>query len=68
MLKKDILKEYYDVEDDQYNYIDIDHARRPRITLYHLHKLNNVRSIERLEKQVQKKRAVRIYRQPNEEG
>ena len=67
MLKKELL-EYYNEEDDEYNYIDIDHVRRPRITLKHLNKLNQVRSIQRLEQQVQLKRASRMYKNPVEEG
>ena len=37
--KDKILKEYYDPEEDNYDVIEIDHVRRPRITLKHLQKL-----------------------------
>ena len=45
----EILKEYYNEDDDKYTFVNIDHVRRPRITLKHLQKLRKTRSIEELE-------------------
>ncbi len=46
---REVIKEYYDEKDDDYTYVNIDHMRRPRITLRHLQKLRKTRSIEELE-------------------
>lgn len=53
MKSREFLKEFYEQENDEYTTINIDHKRRPRITLRHLQKLRKTRSIEELE---QKKR------------
>ena len=63
----EILSELYDANDDNYTFIDIDHMRRPRITLRHLQKLRKTRSIEELET-IQRMRDVsRIYSPPAQE-
>lgn len=60
----EFLKEYYNEENDNYNVIDIDHVRRPRITLRHLQKLRKTRSIEELETNKRIKDVSRIYSPP----
>lgn len=62
----EILKELHDMQDDQYTFIEIDHKRRPRITLKHLQKLRKTRSIEELEHAQRKNDVSRIY-SPNSE-
>jgi len=57
----EILKEYYDAKDDDYMVVNIDHRRRPRITLRHLQKLRKTRSIEELEQKQRIKDVAHIY-------
>jgi hypothetical protein len=54
------------MNDDKYTYIEIDHARRPRITLKHLQKLRKTRSIEEIETAQRQVDVSRIY-SPNSE-
>ena len=63
----EFLKEYYNEENDNYNVIDIDHVRRPRITLKHLQKLRKTRSIEELETNARIEDVSRIYSPPPED-
>lgn len=60
-MKMDVILEYYSQEDDNYNVIEIDHKRRPRLTLKHLQKLRRIRSIEEFEHNERVKHAARIY-------
>lgn len=62
----EILAELHDMSDDKYTYIEIDHMRRPRITLKHLQKLRKTRSIEELETAQRQRDVSRIY-SPNAE-
>jgi hypothetical protein len=57
----EILKEYYNEDDDKYTFVNIDHVRRPRITLKHLQKLRKTRSIEELETKQRISDVDRIY-------
>ena len=50
---KEVLKEYYDV-DDEYSKVDIDDTRRPRLTLEHPNKLRKMREPTVLNKQNRK--------------
>jgi hypothetical protein len=61
MKSKEFLKEYYDEQDDNYMYVNIDHKRRPRITLRHLQKLRKTRGIEELEHKQQVDDAAYVY-------
>jgi hypothetical protein len=63
----EILAEVHDQKDDKYTYIEIDHVRRPRITLKHLQKLRKTRSIEQLEASERQKDASQIYGRSREE-
>jgi hypothetical protein len=63
----EFLTEYYNEEDDKYTVVNIDHKRRPRITLRHLQKLRKTRSIEDLELKQRIDDVAYIYGQPNVE-
>lgn len=60
----EFLKEYYSEQDDKYTVVQIDHKRRPRITLRHLQKLRKTRSIEDLEQKQRIDDMSYIYGQP----
>lgn len=61
MRSKEFLREYYEETDDKYTVINIDHVRRPRITLRHLQKLRKTQSIEELEHANRVQSLGRIY-------
>jgi hypothetical protein len=60
-MKIDMILEYYNQDNDEYNLIEIDHKRRPRLTLKHLQKLRRIRSIENFEHSERVKYAARMY-------
>lgn len=62
----EFLKEMYNEEEDDYMVVDIDHKRRPRITLKHLQKLRKTRSIEDLEQKQRIDDVAYIYGRPDE--
>lgn len=68
MKSREFLKEFYDEGDDNYTVVNIDHKRRPRITLRHLQKLRKTRSIEDLEQKQRIDDVSYIYGQPDEEA
>lgn len=61
----EFLREYYNEEEDDYTVVNIDHKRRPRITLRHLQKLRKTRSIEDLEQKQRIDDVAYIYGQPD---
>ena len=63
----EFLTEIYDEKDDNYTIVDIDHKRRPRITLRHLQKLRKTRSIEDLKQKQRIDDVAYIYGRPDEE-
>jgi hypothetical protein len=63
----EFLTEMYNEKDDNYTVVDIDHKRRPRITLRHLQKLRKTRSIEDLEQKQRIDDVAYIYGRPDEE-
>ncbi len=67
MRGREFLKEYYEQDRDDYNVVNIDHRRRPRITLQHLQKLRKTRSIEELEQKQRIDDVAYIYGQPESE-
>ena len=67
MRSREFLKEYYDEKRDDYTVVNIDHKRRPRITLQHLQKLRKTRSIEELEQKQRIDDVAYIYGQPDSE-
>jgi len=67
MRSKEFLREYYDEMDDKYTVVNIDHKRRPRITLRHLQKLRKTRNIEELEQKQRIDDVAYIYGSANSE-
>ncbi len=67
MRSQEFLREYYDEEQDDYTVVNIDHRRRPRITLRHLQKLRKTRSIEDLEQKQRIDDVAYIYGSPDAE-
>jgi len=67
MKSREFLKEYYEEQDDKYMNVNIDHRRRPRITLRHLQKLRKTRSIEDLEQKQRIDDVAYIYGRPDSE-
>jgi len=63
----EFLKEYYNEKEDKYMVVNIDHHRRPRITLRHLQKLRKTRSIEDLEQKQRIDDVAYIYGRPNQD-
>jgi len=68
MKSREFLTELYDEQEDDYTVVNIDHRRRPRITLRHLQKLRKTRSIEDLEQKQRIKDVAHIYGPSGEEG
>jgi len=67
MKSREFITEMYDEADDDYSVVNIDHKRRPRITLWHLHKLRKTRSIEDLEQKQRIDDVAYIYGSKAEE-
>lgn len=67
MKSREFLKEFYDEKDDDYTVVNIDHRRRPRITLRHLQKLRKTRGIEELEQKQRIDDVAYIYGRPDTE-
>jgi hypothetical protein len=63
----EFLNEYYDAGSDDYSVIEIDHHRRPRITLRHLQKLRKTHGIEELEQRQRIDDVAYIYGKPTDE-
>ena len=63
MRSREFLLELYDETEDEYTMVNIDHKRRPRITLRHLQKLRKTRSIEDLEQKQRIDDVAYIYGQ-----
>lgn len=67
MKSREFLREFYNEEDDKYTVVNIDHRRRPRITLRHLQKLRKTRGIEDLEQKQRIDDVAYIYGRPDTE-
>lgn len=67
MKSHEFLREMYDEKDDEYMVVNIDHRRRPRITLRHLQKLRKTRGIEDLEQKQRIDDVAYIYGRPDSE-
>ena len=64
MRSKDILNEYYDAEDDNYNNRDIDDTRKSRLTLKHINRLRKQREVHNIEHATRTNRVKKIYAKP----
>ena len=64
MRSKDILKEYYDAEDDNYNNRQADDVRKSRLTLKHLNRLRKQREVHNIEHASRMERVKKIYAKP----
>lgn len=67
MRGREFLNEMYDEKNDKYMVVNIDHRRRPRITLRHLQKLRKTRGIEDLEQKQRIDDMAYIYGRPASE-
>ena len=61
---KDILKEYYDAENDDYNNREIDDVRKQRLTLKHINRLRKQRAVHNIEHATRVERIKKIYAKP----
>ena len=64
MRSKDILKEYYDAEDDNYNNRQADDVRKSRLTRNHLNRLRKQREVHNIEHASRMERVKKIYAKP----
>ena len=55
------LLEYYDAAEDEYTILNIDHSRRPKLTLRHLGKLRRTRALDEMEKAQRRKDVFTLY-------
>lgn len=68
MRSNEILVEYYDAEDDNYNNRQIDDVRKSRLTLKHLNRLRKQREVHNIETATRLERVKKIYARPAQEG
>ena len=64
MRSTEILKEYYDAEDDNYSNREIDDVRKQRLTLKHLNRLRKQREVHNIEHATRVERVKKIYARP----
>ena len=64
MRSTEILKEYYDAEDDNYNNRQADDVRKSRLTLKHLNRLRKQREVHNIEHASRMERIKKIYAKP----
>tara|TARA_B100001115_G_scaffold142499_1_gene110234 strand:- start:140 stop:349 length:210 start_codon:yes stop_codon:yes gene_type:complete len=64
MRSKDILNEYYDAENDDYNNREIDDTRKSRLTLKHINRLRKQREVHNIEHATRTERIKKIYAKP----
>ena len=68
MRSNEILVEYYDAEDDNYNNRQIDDVRKSRLTLKHLNRLRKQREVHNMEVATRLDRVKKIYARPATQG
>lgn len=66
MRSTEILNEYYDSENDNYNNRKIDDTRKARLTLKHLNRLRKQREVHKVEHATRTQRIKQIYAKPQE--
>ena len=64
MRSTEILKEYYDAEDDNYNNRQIDDVRKSRLTLKHINRLRKQREVHNIEHATRVENVNKIYAKP----
>ena len=64
MRSTEILKEYYDAEDDNYNNRQADDVRKSRLTLKHINRLRKQREVHNIEHANRMERIKKIYAKP----
>jgi len=64
MRSTEILKEYYDAEDDNYNNRQADDVRKSRLTLKHINRLRKQREVHNIEHASRMERIKKIYAKP----
>ena len=64
MRSNDILNEYYDAENDNYNNREIDDVRKQRLTLKHLNRLRKQREVNNIEHATRVEKIKKIYAKP----
>lgn len=64
MRSKDILNEYYDAENDDYNNRKIDDVRKKRLTLKHINRLRKQREVHKIEHATRLEKMKKIYAKP----
>ena len=64
MRSTEILKEYYDAEDDNYNNRQVDDVRKSRLTLKHINRLRKQREVHNIEHASRMERIKKIYAKP----
>ena len=60
----DILNEYYDAENDNFNNRQIDDTRKSRLTLKHINRLRKQREVHNIEHATRIERVKKIYAKP----
>ena len=64
MRSNDILNEYYDAENDDYNNRKVDDVRKQRLTLKHINRLRKQREVHNVEHATRVERIKKIYAKP----
>ena len=64
MRSVDILNEYYDAENDDYNNRKIDDVRKQRLTLKHINRLRKQREVHNIEHATRVEKVKKIYARP----
>ncbi len=68
MRSTEILNEYYEAENDDYNNRQIDDVRKSRLTLKHLNRLRKQREVHNIETATRLERVKKIYVRPAADG
>jgi len=64
MRSTEILNEYYDAEEDNYNNRQIDDTRKGRLTLKHINRLRKQREVHNIEHASRMENIKKVYAKP----
>jgi hypothetical protein len=64
MRSTDILNEYYDAENNNYNNRKVDDVRKQRLTLKHINRLRKQREVHNIEHATRIEKIKKIYAKP----